>query len=77
MSEAVWSVHDFIILIICIIVIIGLIVIDFLFCTIFNGFCILRWWLNFLITSAYNSTSNLFLKGILYGLLRAVDLIPL
>jgi thiamine transporter ThiT len=78
MSEVVWSMHDILLTVLCLIVIVGLIVLDFLYCTQFKGgFCVVRWWLNYLITAACNGTTNIFAKGLLYGLLRMVDLIPI
>jgi hypothetical protein len=76
-GEHIWAVHDIIIIIVGILVIVTLIVLDILFCNYFGGFCALRWTLNLFGTMIYNGVTNLFLKAFIWGVMRAVDLIPL
>ena len=76
-QEHIWSLYEIIKIVIGILVVVGLIVLDIVFCNYFKGFCVFRWTLQYLGSAVYSSVSNPFAKLFILGLMRGIDLIPL
>lgn len=77
-AEHVFSIYDWIVILIALLLCVTIIILDFLFCSYYSGgICPVRWFFTLIGTFIYDNVANPAAKLIIYGVVRLADLIPL